>query len=70
MCYHRHEGGSIQNWATWAKVLKEFSQVLLVCYSAFNPLAYCGDLVYRSTVKRLINCCCRKQLSGRSKDTL
>ena len=44
---HGREGGRVVRWATWAKVLKELSQVLLVAYSALNPIAYCGDLVYR-----------------------
>ena len=25
--YHRYEGGRIDNWSTWAKVMKEMSQV-------------------------------------------
>ena len=44
---HGREGGRVVRWAAWAKVLKELSQVLLVAYSALNPIAYCGDLVYR-----------------------
>ena len=44
---HGREGGRVVRWAAWAKVLKELSQVLLVAYSALNPMAYCGDLVYR-----------------------
>lgn len=44
---HGQEGGRVVRWAAWAKVLKELSQVLLVAYSALNPMAYCGDLVYR-----------------------
>lgn len=64
---HRHEGGSMANWAIWARVTKELSQVLLVLYSALNPLAYCGDLVLKNTFKKIIKecgcCCCKKELS-------
>ncbi len=45
--YHRHEGGRIDNWSDWARVTKELSHVLLIAYSAFNPVAYCGDLIIR-----------------------
>ena len=45
--FHSREGGGTSRWSDWARVLKEVSQVLLVAYSAFNPLAYCGDLVFR-----------------------
>lgn len=54
VAYHRHEGGRLQNWAIWARVLKELSQVLLVAYSAFNPVAYCGDLVMRGALKAVL----------------
>ena len=41
-------GGSLDGWSTWARVLKELSHVLLVSYSALNPLAYCGELLLRA----------------------
>ena len=41
-------GGSLDGWSTWARVLKELSHVLLVSYSALNPLAYCGELLLRT----------------------
>lgn len=44
---HGEEGWSMARWATWARLLKEVSQVLLVTYSAFNPVAYCRELFYR-----------------------
>jgi len=44
-----NDTGSLSRWATWAIVLKEVSHVLLVSYSAFNPLAYCGGLLLRTT---------------------
>ena len=34
--------------AVWAIVMKEISHILLVCYSAFNPIACCGELLCRS----------------------
>lgn len=44
-------GGSLDGWSTWARVLKELSHVLLVSYSALNPLAYCGELLLRAGKK-------------------
>lgn len=44
-------GGSLEGWSTWARVLKELSHVLLVSYSALNPLAYCGELLLREGKK-------------------
>ena len=41
-------GGGLEGWSTWARVLKELSHVLLVSYSALNPLAYCGELLLRA----------------------
>ena len=32
--------------AKWASILKQISHILLVSYSALNPLAYCGELMY------------------------
>ncbi len=62
--YHRLEEGRIDNWSTWARVTKELSHILLISYSALNPLAYCGDLVVRSTLERLCGgaavVCCRR----------
>ena len=34
-------------WPKWTLLTREISQLLLVSYSALNPLAYCGDLVFR-----------------------
>jgi len=45
-------------WATWVRILKRVSQVLLVAYSALNPVAYCGELV--------IQLCCPKFLRSNS----
>ena len=45
--HHGRDGGNDSGWSYWAKLLKEFSHILLVCYSALNPIAYAGDLVYR-----------------------
>ena len=40
-------------WASWVRILKQVSQVLLVAYSALNPVAYCGELVYQQYHKIL-----------------
>jgi len=41
----------------WAHVLKEISHILLVCYSAFNPIACCGELLFKSLIVPLFNIC-------------
>ena len=43
--------------ALWASILKHISHILLVSYSALNPLAYCGELIYSQLLLKL---CCRK----------
>ena len=43
--------------ATWASILKHISHILLVSYSALNPLAYCGELIYNQLLVKL---CCRR----------
>ena len=53
--------GTEQPAATWAVVLKETSHILLVCYSAFNPIAYCGDLVIRQI---RASCCPSSDTNG------
>ena len=45
--------------AIWASILKQISHILLVSYSAFNPLAYCGELMYNQLLVKL---CCRKSI--------
>ena len=42
-------------WSTWALILKEISHLLLIAYSAFNPLAYCGELIWKHLVLRFWN---------------
>ena len=41
----------------WAQVLKEISHILLVCYSAFNPIACCGELLLKSLIVPIFNLC-------------
>ena len=48
--------------ATWARILKQISHILLVCYSALNPIAYCGELIYNTMVLKL---CCKKTATDR-----
>ena len=43
--------------ALWAQVMKETSHILLVCYSAFNPLACCGELLFKSLIVPIFNLC-------------
>ena len=38
----------ITEWPLWGKVLNDLSNVLLVIYSALNPLAYCGGLIFKT----------------------
>ena len=45
--------------ATWARILKQVSHILLVCYSALNPIAYCGELMYNTMV---LKSCCKKSV--------
>ena len=40
-------------WSNWALVLKEVSHLLLISYSALNPLAYCGELIWKHLVIKL-----------------
>ena len=47
--------------ATWARILKQVSHILLVCYSALNPIAYCGELIYITMVSKL---CCKKSATN------
>ena len=49
-----------EKWSTWARILKEVSHVLLVAYSALNPIAYCGELAYQFLYKNVVDKCCFK----------
>ena len=46
-------------WASWVRILKQISQILLVAYSALNPIAYCGELVYQGyhQILKKYSCC-------------
>ena len=41
-------GKSMSKWPVWAKFFNELNNILLVSYSALNPLAYCGELVFKT----------------------
>ena len=47
-------------WTPWARILKEVSHVLLVAYSALNPIAYCGELIYHFSYHNITKKCCFK----------
>ena len=38
----------MSKWPVWAKFFNELNNILLVSYSALNPLAYCGELVFKT----------------------
>lgn len=54
-------------WATWARILKEVSHVLLVAYSALNPIAYCGELICHFCYHNILKKCCFKIFPSCSK---
>ena len=52
-------GDSHELTATWVIVLKDVSHVLLVSYSALNPLAYCGELLWSMVKNKICRCPCK-----------
>ena len=74
MAYEIFTGKQQHQWAPWVRILKMVSQILLVAYSALNPVAYCGELVYqlcctkclkklgRIAIPSVFKCCdCKEQ---------
>ena len=64
------------------RILKQVSQLLLVAYSALNPIAYCGELVYQLCCRKLLKkfgfknkfasffaCCCCSKLENSSQQS-
>ena len=44
-------GGQDGHWSTWARLTKEVSNVMVVVYAAYNPIAYCGSLILPFVMK-------------------
>ena len=42
---------NVKPFPIWARILKQISHILLVVYSALNPLAYCGELIFNQLAK-------------------
>ena len=41
----------MHSWPSWFKAMNEISTFLLVTYSALNPFAYCGKLIFTEMAK-------------------
>ena len=57
--------GSMAEWPVTLLVANEFNNILLVFYSACNPLAYCGELIYKKLCLDCL-CCCKDGLETAS----
>ena len=44
-------GKSMNAWPGWGIIFNELNNLLLVSYSALNPLAYCGELVFKTLTR-------------------
>ena len=54
-------GNAIDQWPVWAKIFNELNNVLLASYSALNPLAYCGELIFKTSSKTFKGCFAQKK---------
>ena len=52
-------GEYMTSWPSWFKACNEVNTLLLVLYSAMNPFAYCGKLIFQELKIFFMNWFCR-----------